>query len=330
MTPRRAVALLSVVAVVGAGAVTVPALAAVKPPSPVSFAISPTRIEVHASPGHPAIRILRVQNTGTKPLHLMTYVRRAIQLGNGGFVFDKARPQDGASWFTVTPRALTLKPRQIRNVRIRITIPAAHVQPGQRYLGIIARSAPAPVKAGAKGGAGAATSAGIAEEIILDVPGKVIHSTVYHVSAPSWSTGGSIPIKATITNRGNAYALLNGLHATSGRARIGFPGVLVLGGSIRTVSTVWANPPVICLPCHVQLAGATASVYIVPVYPLIGLVLIVGVLVAMLFIWRRRSWHRLATATAEHPETPPWIADAMSKDGGRGQGPAKGGGGFIG
>jgi hypothetical protein len=68
---------------------------------------------------------------------------------------------------------------------------------GQHTLGVVFRPA-----------SGVPTTPGIASELIIDVGGKVIYRTSYAVTAPSFRTGGTVPLTITLANHGTAQRAL--------------------------------------------------------------------------------------------------------------------------
>lgn len=283
----------------GAGAALItstPALASAHP-APVSWGLSPTRTEV--KPGQRGF-LIAVQNRGTKPLAMTADVEQASESSSGTWRFAKPDAASGADWIRVTPGHFRLAQGQVRHIAVRITVPRAARGSGQRYLGVVIRPV---ISFRGLHSTGVVTSAGIASEIILDVPGKVIHATRFEISAPGFSGWGPVPVTASIYNQGTAYDLLNGLQARAGSDAIRFPGLLVIGGSSRSVSATWASAPMFCLPCHITMAGASATVWRLPLLPLAGLVVLVSGFGTGLVVWRRRR----------RPVDPaPWIADATS------------------
>lgn len=262
--------------VAGVGLSSSSALAAVKP-VPVKFAISPTRTEIPV--GHyPVTRLIRVEDAGTVPITIHTGFAQGYQIPKGGFIFGRPGPQSGASWLKVIPSTFTLRAGQTRTVRLIVNVPAKH-EPGQRFLGVMfTHSGAAP------GQTGAVITATLGEEIILDVPGPVTHHVSEALKAPGFHLPGTVPLSLTIRNTGTVYALDNALSVSPGRSR--FPGVLVLAHSTRTVQTNW-TAPMFCLPCHVTVGKASASVWTLPLLQAGGLFLLAAVAVGLVMLGRR-------------------------------------------
>lgn len=260
----------------------------------VSFAVSPTRIEVTAS-GPAVTRVFRVENTGRQPLTITGTVRQGHQLASGASVFTAPGPDSGAGWLTIQPDTFRLGHDQIQPVRVTIRVPANHA-PGQHYLGILFSAPPA---APASHQTGATVSVGVDAEIILQTSGTAVHKVALTLSAPAFSWGGSIPLRLTLTNNGNVYALDNHLAATSGNSQIPFPGVLTLAGSMRVVGTSWTSPPAWCMPCTIHLGNASARVWRISLLPTGGVLLIIlGASVALLL-------RRKGTGTRARPRGGP-------------------------
>jgi hypothetical protein len=114
---------------------------------------------------------------------------------------------------------------------------------------------------------------------------------------PASPQAAASPLTLAITNRGNVYALRNGLNVTDGpKPIVQFPGELVLADARTTATATWTSPPLFGFPAHLTLysngrAVATASVYIIPVWQVAGAL---ALLVGLFLIWRirRRAVHR--------------------------------------
>ena len=177
-------------------------------PSKVLLAVTPTRAEV---PSTAHGETIKVYSGSAKPIRVSETVEAFGQNGTG-LTLQQAPAAYGASWLTMSPSSFTLNPGQQRTVQVGIKVPAHEV--GQRNLAVVFHVA-AP-KAAHKG-EGAVLSAGVASELIIDVPGKPIIHPVYTLTAPGFSTGGSANVTATLNNRGsNFYLLANGIKVTTG------------------------------------------------------------------------------------------------------------------
>jgi hypothetical protein len=123
-------------------------------------------------------------------------------------------------------------------------------------------------------------------ELILSVPGAVRHDLRYSLSSPHISFGGPVQLRLTATNDGTVYELANGLKA----GPVQFPGMLLLNGGRKSETASW-SPGSLCLPCTVHLDGASASVYVVPVWQLAFIVIFLAALTGLVLIARRRTRH---------------------------------------
>jgi hypothetical protein len=295
MRPRLLI-IAGIVAMVAGAGTSVPALAVVRPShhkiAPVSFAVSPTRIELPVSSRH-LVRVIRVEDTGRKALTLSAVVQQGHQLSSGSFVFSAPSPDSGASWLKISPATIRLRAGQTRSVKVTAFVPARH-SPGQRYLGVhFGYEADVNLH-----GSGAVVAVGINAQLIIDVSGKIRHGVkIGPLTAPSFTWHGPIPLKLTYKDEGNVLSLNNHLAARSGSSEIRFPGILVLAGSARIVTSSWDDPPSWCLPCRISVDGASVTVWrLDPVY-LVAFFL-VGLAAAMLWDIRRR-WNRSMRRAAQ-------------------------------
>jgi hypothetical protein len=319
-----AISALAVLGVAGAGAWSLQASASAHP-APVAWGLSPTRTEV--KPGQRRF-LVAVQNRGPKPLRMIADVEQASETNSGIWRFRRPDAASGASWITLHPSRFRLAPGQVRHITVRIGIPAEAKGSGQRYLGVIVRPV---VSFKHLHATGVVTSAGIASEMILDVPGKVVHATGFGLQAPGFSGWGSVPVTATISNRGTAYDLLNSLAASAQGDTIRFPGILVIGGSQRTVRATWTGAPAFCLPCHITMNGASVTVWRVPLLPISGALVVLLGLIAGWSVARHRRRPRMLPGSFPDPRADaPWIADVTGTSRPRVHRPAGGRGGPIG
>ena len=109
---------------------------------------------------------------------------------------------------------------------------------------------------------------------------------------------------ATVTNEGNTYYLNNHLGAVSRSSKIPFDGCWCsVARLVRRPHSGLATPS-LCLPCHIRLGNASATVYLVPLWQALSILVLllgfagmyVGVAVAVEAVSAVRG--RTSTATA--------------------------------
>jgi hypothetical protein len=262
MWPRILVTAIAAMAA-GAGA-----RAPAPPHGAVSLAVAPSRIEVVA--GRPSVHVFQIQNTSAHAETVIAAKEPFRQDPAGGIVFYRdGGYQWGGSWLTITPGRLTIPAGKVRPVTVRVDAPR-DAEPGDRYVGVIFK---APAQRRKQGQASIVIDAGVGVQIVIRVPGNVIRRQRMTLSAPSFSVGGGVPLTLTVANTGTVYALDSHVTASTGTR---FDGMLVLAGATRTESARWSDPPAICLPCHVTVGDAVASVWIIPVWEITAALLVIA------------------------------------------------------
>lgn len=255
-------------------------------PSKVLLAVTPTRNEVKSTAHGETIK---VYSGSAKPLHVTESVEAFGQSGTG-LVLQKAPAAYGADWLTVSPSSFTLDPGQQRTVQVAIKVPPHQV--GQRNLAVVFHVA---VPKAVHKGTGAVVSAGVASELIVDVPGKPIVHPVYALTAPGFSTGGSASVTAKLDNGpSNFYDLANGVKVTSGSQTAAFPGVLILAGSSVTEHATVSMPFIGQAHSTLYVDGkpvASATTMVIPVWQLLGALALIGGLSVIIVLMRRRRRH---------------------------------------
>lgn len=258
----------------------------------VSLAVAPARIEVTA--GRLPARTFEVENTGSHA-ETCTVTVEAFRQGSSGNIgfYRGTAPQWGGNWLRITPDRLTIPAGKTRPVTVRVDVPH-NAEPGDRYVGLVF-TVPAPRTT--PGQAGVTIDAGVGAQIIIRVPGDVMRRQRMTLSAPAFSPGGSVRLTLTVANTGTVYTLDNNVIASTGTR---FSGLLILAGARRTESAEWPDPPVACLPCHVSVGHATASVWIIPIWEIAaGLLILAGTaLIARQFARARRTSGRAPATTA--------------------------------
>jgi hypothetical protein len=269
-----------------------------------SFNVKPVRLVLPAGTAH-TVQTVTVTNGGLEPLHIDVAVVEFSQAPDGRLNLVRPGVFSAASWVDPQPGAFDLTPGHRQEVSVSISRPA-EPEPGERQVAVIFR-----VPAQAAGG-NIAISRAIAVELLINVPGPVIHQDqIGSVLMPRFLESGPVPIRVQVRNLGNVhqdYIASSRLVATVPDGhQIQFPDFTVLRESTREVEADWLNPPLICV-CKVTVTGddgnghllaAQADVIVFPFRTVAGLLLAA----AGLFILRkqlRRRQRRMAAARLEY------------------------------
>lgn len=261
-----------------------------------AFQVTPARVILPPVSGTET-RTFTVSDLGQAPLPVHISIAEYTQQPNGTVVFQPPGPLSAASWVHITPTALVVPQSTMRKVHVRITVPP-HPEPGERYLALIFRTPPRTERDGRRN---IAVSAAIGTELLVNVPGPVVRKiTIDRLSAPGFSTGGSIPLTVTVHNQGTVHRLFAGstaLTARYGRQAIHFPRFVVLRSDTRIISATWASHPWICA-CTLRVTVGNGSgrtltrairVVIFPLWTALGILLAVTGLAVLITTMRRRA-----------------------------------------
>lgn len=307
---RHACGLLAARAVLGALVVLVaaiamipaaPAMAGEVPTSPgIGLAVSPPRLVVPAGQDTKVQR-LEVENRGLVPIQLIVRKSALGEGPDGSAVIGADATYSAANWVTIVPGTLRIMPGTTRFVQIRIQLPA-HPESGDHEVEIIFL---APPVAG-KGNIHVAEGLGV--PVLITVPGPVIDQvSVTRLTASGFSSGGTIPLTATVHESGDVHHSFRGpgqqLTADAAGTQIEFPPFTLLRGSSVSATAYWSNPPAMCI-CHVTVSvvtdghRSTASVTIIrfPVVKAIGGACVLIVLALAFMLARRHLRKRLKAA----------------------------------
>jgi len=150
---------------------------------------------------------------------------------------------------------------------------------------------------------------GIGLPVYITAPGDVVDAvSLSGLDAPSFVSGGSVPITATVTNQGTVhhdFRKPSPLTVTGAGSAEPFPDFTVPRGSVRDIATTW-NPPFLCI-CHPTVTmtsadgGVQSQTVRVIVFPWPWVVAGVGVLLLLLLsvkLSRRRYAASVAQAAA--------------------------------
>lgn len=296
---RRLVVPLLLIEAIGIALGTTASAAGASHDHGLAMLVSPTRLTVVNGQLSKTQR-LQVQNRGSATLHVSTRVEALTQRSDGSSLPQNG-PWSATRWLTVTPDHFLVKPGHRQWVQVHIQVPA-QPEPGDHDLALIFMIPPRP------GRGNIHIAQGIGVPILITVPGRVTDDvSVTSLHAPGFSSGGAVPLTATVREAGDVHHSFRGagheLVARSGPATVPFPPITVLRDSTITMQTQWAHPPALCV-CHVtvtvasggRVSEATATVVIFPVIPVgIGLGSVLLLLAAFLLA-RRHHRRRVAEA----------------------------------
>ena len=283
---------------VGFGIALVPALglpawAAQEPadPAPISIRLSPAVLEVPYDPDG-AEHMLRVDNTGSEALQVITEVSEFVVTEDGTTQFHGPDELSAAAWVSVDTLAFDLAPDERRDVAVTVAVPA-DAEPGERYVSVLF-AVPATDADG-----NIEVTHRVAAKLYVEVPGDPIHHLEFgELTAPRLVDGGPAPFELTVHNRGNVHRRFQEagrLVAISGSAEFPFENFTILGNSTRVVEGVWQDPPTFCV-CTVEVEAddgrgnlliASTRVLVFPLRLTLA-ILALGLGLGMLLTARRR------------------------------------------
>jgi hypothetical protein len=260
----------------------------------LAILVSPPRLIIPAGQVAKTQR-LEIENRGVVPLLVTARLESMAQGPTGAALPGPAAPYSAATWITVVPRQFQVKPGTRRYIQIRFHLPRKP-EPGDHNAAIIFMLPARPGRGNIR------VAPGIGVPTLITVPGPVIDDVnVRGLKAPDLAAWGPIQLAATVRESGDVHHSFVGRHgrlrASAGGASVLFPPITVLRGTTVTLTTTWADHPVICI-CHITTAVVSdghrsiATVTVV-IFPLIGVLIGIGVLLAILLIFllyrRRRS-----------------------------------------
>lgn len=249
-----------------------------------------------------AVKNVTAYNTGQTPLDVNMVLTGFEQLRSGAVVFGRPGGESEADWIRIRPASFYLSPGDKQHVHVRIRLPA-DLEPGDHQIGLTFL-VPADTS-----NANLTLNRGVGTQMLIRAPGPITRDiTLTALDLPAVSTGGNIPLQLTLNNAGTVhqdfFAPDHRITAAAEGDTVKFPNLTILGDVTRTADATWTDPPLIC-HCQVSISipdghGGTstvrAQVWIVPIYQILGaLLLITGVV--LLVQWRRRR-HQTALAAA--------------------------------
>jgi hypothetical protein len=257
-----------------------------------SLTISPARLVVPPRSGR-LNEWVTATNTGRTPLDVHVELRGFRQLPSGTVLFGSDGVTGSSTWVSAKPNVFSLRPGAHRRVRVKVRVPAG-AEPGDHQVGLLFLVPALQARANLL------INRAIGVQMLVQAPGPVIrHLALTDFAAPMFSTGGAIPLTLGIRNSGTVHRDFlppsDRIVAHAGQQRVGFPGVTVLAGSSRILSTTWSDPPWLCrcqlvvaIPDgHGGISVLHTTVWVFPFYQALGLVLLLLGLF-LLARWRRR------------------------------------------
>ncbi|HVM12909.1 MAG TPA: hypothetical protein VM287_01080 [Egibacteraceae bacterium] len=208
----------------------------------VAVRVSPAIMTVdHDAQG--AQQRLRVDNTGSQPLHVVTEVAEFTVTPEGTTEFAGDERLSAAAWVSVDTPVFDIAPGGRRDVAVTVDVPA-DAEAGERYVSVIFAIPPT----GSDGNI--ALTHRVAAKLYIDVPGDPVRRLeLGALTGPRLVDSAAARLELTVHNRGNIHRRFEEstrLIATAGEEEFGFQNFTVLGDSTRVVEAIWADPPTFC------------------------------------------------------------------------------------
>lgn len=186
---------------------------------------------------------LRVDNTGSQPLHVVTEVAEFTVTPEGTTEFAGDEQLSAAAWVSVDNPVFDIEPGGRHDVEVTIDVPE-DAEPGERYVSVIFAIPPT----GSDGNL--ALTHRVAAKLYIDVPGDPIrHVELGAFTGPRLVDSAAARLDLTVHNRGNVHRRFEDstrLIAIRGEDEFAFQNFTVLGGSTRVVEAIWTDPPTFC------------------------------------------------------------------------------------
>lgn len=208
----------------------------------VAVRVSPAIVTVaHDTQG--AQQRLRVDNTGSQPLHVVTEIAEFTVTPDGTTEFAGDEQLSAAAWVSVDTPVFDVAPGDRHDVTVTIDVPE-NAEPGERYVSVIFAIPPS----GSDGNI--ALTHRVAAKLYIDVPGDPIRRLeLGALTGPRLVDSGAARLELTVHNRGNIHRRFEEstrLVATAGEEEFAFQNFTVLGDSTRVVEAIWPDPPTFC------------------------------------------------------------------------------------
>lgn len=222
-------------------------------PGNFSLAVSPARLAIGQGDIGSTQQVTLI-NRGQAPL-AVTVQKRNFTVGpDGSLRYQDDAPYAASSWVTVRPQQVRLEPGQSQVVNATVKAPKSY-EPGDHQMALVFM-----VPAG-RSDKNIKVNRGVGLPIYITAPGDVVDSvSLSGLAAPTFASGGPVPITATVTNRGTVhhdFRKPSPLTVTGAGTAEPFPDFTVPRGSVRDIATTW-NPPFLCI-CHPTVTMTSAD-----------------------------------------------------------------------
>lgn len=278
------------------------------PDSSVSYKRDPGAFSLSVSPARLAFgqadigstQPITLINRGQAPLPVTVQKRNFTVGPDGAIRYQDDAPYAAASWVSVSPDQVVVKPGEAEVVTATVSAPKVH-EPGDHQVALVF------VVPDDESGGNIRIRRGIGLPIYITAPGKLIDKVALSgMHAPGFVAGGPVTITATVTNSGTVhhdFRKPSPLTVTGAGTAEPFPDFTVPRDSVRNIATTW-DPPLLCI-CHptVTMTSAdgglqTQSVRVI-VFPWHLLAILIGsVLLLLLLIRTSRRRYQASVSKA--------------------------------
>lgn len=250
-TTSRGGAALTVVGLLGALALSGPAVADPATRPAYSLNVSPTRLIV--PPGLLEYETeATIANTGSLPAQVVVR-RQGMRSDSQGIVrLTNDAAYSAMDWVTLAPERMTIASGRSIKIRVKVALPDRY-EPGDHHLALVFVGRPATAAAG-----NIKVNGGVAVPLYVTAPGPVDRSVVLAgFTAPKFRPWGPVTFNASIRHTGTVRRDFRAddelLTVRIGRQSVTAPGFTVLRDTDRKVSVTWDRPPLFCV-CRATLA----------------------------------------------------------------------------
>lgn len=219
---------------------------------PGSFTVAPLKVQMDLDPGQSATGTIRVFTKEAGERYEIG-VGDVTQNDDGSYNYldVSGRPDDVSAWLAVKPASFRSGPGAVEPITWTVRVPD-EADPGD-HLGAVYVTQLATPKAGT-----VVLQARIAVRMEFRVRGDIdFRPQIERVTVPRLSSGGPVPVKVVVANRGNVRVDLRKASTASVRVLDGgrvletfrlVPAdkdtpVVLFPGAVRTFSFSWKHPP---------------------------------------------------------------------------------------
>lgn len=232
------------------------------PSSSVSYRRDPGRFSLGVSPARLAIgqgdigstQQVTLINRGQAPLDITVDKRNFTVGSDGALRYSDDAPYAATSWVTVSPTQLVIEPGKAQVVSATVKAPKTY-EPGDHQVALVFM---VPAE---KSDKNIKINRGVGLPMYITAPGDVVDSvSLSGLAAPTFASGGAVPITATVSNRGTVhhdFRKPSPLTVTGAGTAEPFPDFTVPRDSVRDIATTW-KPPFLCV-CHPTVTLTSAN-----------------------------------------------------------------------